>query len=221
MNLSGYCCAAALALVVTGLEQQTARPREQVIDLTTASTISSAGAVPESRQLTLTGSPIVSSPSPETRTIRVLPPQLDRADYRIGEPFFFDVSVQNTGSEVIQFPTLLDAGSVDRQMAGAAVAAISLSFKDEVLGLQSVSPQFLYGARDVPGSLVSVPPQGLVKIRAQGRWLLSSATGTPKPDQWPRSLQIQAMVAISGNGIPSMGETSRETVPVVLSLSKR
>jgi hypothetical protein len=214
-NLAGYRCALALGLL-TGLgSQQTVSPRERLIDLTVAPTISS-GAVPEARQLTPQVPAVGSSRSDETKRIRVLAPQLDRADYRLGESFFFDVLVENTGSEAIEFPTLLDPASVDRQMAGATVAAITLSFKDEILGLQAVSPQLLYGAREVPGSLIALPPHGVVRIRAQGQWLLIGATSPSRPDQWPRSLQIQALVSIGGNGITPALETSQEAAPVVL-----
>jgi hypothetical protein len=217
MNLAG-CCAVALGLVAAGLgPQPTAGAREHVIDLTTAPTISSGGGVPDERQLTPQVPPVVSQPlEPQARAIRVLRPQLDRADYRIGQPFFFDVIVENTGSVAIEFPTLLDGGSVDRQMPGAALVVVCLEFKDEILGLEAVGPQFLYGARDVPGSLIIVQPHEFVRIRAQARWLLIGGTGTPKPDRWPRPLEIDALVNVVGNGVRPIIETSRETVPVVL-----
>jgi hypothetical protein len=208
-------CAVALGLLTGFGPQPVGSSRERLIDLTVAATVSSR-AVPEARQLTPQMPAIGSPRSDQTKRIRVLAPQLDRADYRLGESFFFDVMVENTGSDALEFPSLLDPASVDRDMAGATMASITLSFKDEILGLQAVSPQVLYGARDVPGSLITVPPHGVVRIRALGQWFLIGATGPSRPDQWPRSLQIQALVSISGKGIAPALETSQESFPVVL-----
>jgi len=219
MKLAGYICTVVLLLSVHGsAAQPTPKPREHLIDLTNAAAVPS-GSVPAARQLSLQVPVAVSPHHPVASSIRVLPPQLDRAEYRLGDPFFFEVVIENVSSSPLEFPTLLDGSMIDRDMAGAAVASVVLTFDDKLLGRQTVSPQFLYGSRDVPGSLVAVEPHESLRIRVQGRWILSRATGTPKAEQWPRQLRVNAAIMVTGNGVVRVSGDSPAGSPVMLRIS--
>lgn len=92
----------------------------------------------------------------------------------------------------------------------------ALSFHDEVLGPQTVSLRALVGADQFAGSLIVVEPNDRVRIRAQGRWVMSRATGTLRKEQWPRPLQLKATVTLAGKGIMRIIDASKGTVPVLL-----
>jgi hypothetical protein len=211
-----------LGLLAGGAAPQQRPAREHVIDLTIAPAPGAATAMPGPRQLTLQVPFVASADVPRKQPpIRVSAPELERPDYRIGDPFVFEVVFQNVSDAPIAFPTLPDGSAVDREMPGAALAAVGLAFDDQILGHQVVSPQALYGANPIEGSLIAVQPGERVRIRARGTWILSRSTGTPYEPHWPRPLKVKASVMLVGNGVLYLQEQSNAVTPVQFGTKKQ
>jgi hypothetical protein len=212
MSTSLWAGVVTIALLGAGVPRppfQQKPAREHLIDLTVAPAAATGPAAPGIHQLTLRVP--IGGEAHEPRKpppIRLSAPELERPDYRIGDLFEFEVVFQNIGDVPIAFPTMPDGSAVDRDMPGAGLAAVALTFNDEILGGQIVGLQTLYGATEIEGSLISVQPGERLRIRARSTWNLSSATGTPYEPHWPRPLKVKALVRLVGNGVLRMSEQS-------------
>jgi hypothetical protein len=196
--------------------------REHLIDLTVAPAAARGPAAPGVRQLTGDVPIRVSTDVPrKAPPIRVSAPELERPDYRVGDPFEFEVVFQNIGDVPIAFPTLPDGSAVDREMPGAGLAWVALTFTDEILGRQIVGLQTLYGSNGIEGSLIAVQPGERVRIRARSTWILSSARGTPYEPHWPRQLKVKATVTLVGKDVLRLSEESNAVTPVQFGTMKR
>ncbi len=219
--MSGSLWAGVVTLGILAAAPQQKPAREHLLDLTVAPA-AEKGLAAVSRQLTLQVPIRADADVPrKAPAIQVSAPQLDRPDYRIGDPFEFEVVFQNIGDAPIAFPTLPDGSAVDRDAPGAGLASVALTFTDEVLGRQIVGLQTLYGAKGIEGSVISVQPGERVRIRARSTWILSRSTGTPYEPHWPRQLKVKATVTLVGKDVLRLSEESNAVTPVQFGTVKR
>ena len=220
MSASLWAGVVTIGILAAASQQKPAR--EHLIDLTVAAAAVTRPALPAIHQLTLQVPILVETDVPQKPPpIRVSAPELERPDYRVGDAFEFEVVFQNIGDVPIAFPTMPEGSAVDRNMPGAGLAAVALTFNDAILRGQIVGLQTLYGANEIQGSLISVQPGERVRIRARSTWHLSSATGTPYEPDWPRPLKVKAVVTLVGNGFLRMSEESNAITPVLFGTVKR
>jgi len=218
MKIRALSCALVAALVSVSAFAQAPQTRsEHVIDLVSVSSARTGSNRPHDLQVRSS----VSAHAPKDDDVRVMAPEFDRAEYRVGEPLFFDVVVKNVGEKPLKFPTTLDDSLADRGGPDTVTATVALTFVDAVLGRQTVAPQVLYGANDIPGSLIVVHPQETVRIHAPGVWLMSAARGTPNKSQWPRELQVKALLTVVRNGISESLGLSQTAAPITLRMATR
>lgn len=222
MTTSLWAAVVSLGILAAGVSPLQKPAREHLIDLTVAPPAGTAPSVPDVNRLTLQAAVGGVADAPRKQApIRISAPELDRPDYRIGDAVAFEVLFENVSDQPIAFPTMLDGSTVDRDMPGAAVASVALFFEDPILGGQMVSPQFLYGAREFAGSLITVQPGERARIRARGTWILSAATGTPHEPHWPRPLKVRAAVMLVAGGMLRISEHSNAVTPVLFGTNKR
>jgi len=69
--------------------------------------------------------------------------------------------------------------------------------------------------------LIVVQPQESVRIHAPGVWLMSAARGTPDKSQWPRQLQVKALLTVVRNGISESLGQSQTAAPITLRIGTR
>ena len=220
MSASLWAGVVTIGILAAAPQQKPAR--EHLIDLTVAAAAVTGAGVPAIHQLTLQVPVVVETHVPQKPPpIRVSAPELERPDYRAGDAFEFEVVFQNIGDVPIAFPTIPEGSAVHRDMPGAGLAAVSLTFNDAILGGQTVGLQTLYGANEIQKSLISVQPGERVRIRARSTWRLTSATGTPYEPHWPRPLKVKAVVTLVGNGFWRFFEESNATTPVLFGTVKR
>ena len=137
--MSASLWAGVVTLGILAAAPQQPPAREHLIDLTVAPAAATGPAAPGIHQLTLRVPIIAHADVPKKPPpIRVSAPELERPDYRIGDPFEFEVVFQNIGDVPIAFPTMPEGSAVDRDMPGAGLAAVALTFNDDILGGQIV-----------------------------------------------------------------------------------
>jgi hypothetical protein len=217
---------AILLLVTTaavmGATAAPQRPRPaatHVIDLLTRDANADEGNVPEAERLRLPfgrlGLVSHTPQRPQMLSLRLL--GLDRAAYRIGDPFIYAVLVTNTGQKSVAFPTSTDASLFSRTTPNAAGAFVNLRLDDPMFGMQLVGVQALYGAPNVPASLLLLRSNDSVEIRATGTWYLSSGFPQTPPQAWSRDLQVHGAVSLF---LTNEDETVLRSDPVHIQLRK-
>ncbi len=103
-------------------------------------------------------------------TLASIAPDLLRA----GDPFVYELLVENIGKNVVRMPWSPEQHLFSRRMRHASVASISLSpAKGTSQVIVSVA---LFGAEAVPGSLLGLAPGEKALIRAPGLWTLPDPT---------------------------------------------
>jgi hypothetical protein len=194
------CCmiVAVATLALASMGQPTRLPIEHDIDLVDVSTRGQVETVPSHRRLTPAFVESLTTDEASTKPLRLAAQllELEREAFSIGESSVYEIVLQNISTSPIKFPSLVGSGHVDRDMAGATVATISLRFEDEVLGRQIIGYRALYGADDVPGSLLIIRPGERLRLRARAQWLLTSAMRKPLQGRWERDLDVRALVQL-------------------------
>jgi hypothetical protein len=103
-------------------------------------------------------------------------------------------------------------------MKDARMASISLTLKDPVLGEQFIGLTLLYGADDVPGSLIVLKPGETVQIRARSVWLHSSGPRKRLEPGWVRETEVGAQVLF--DFVPDIEPIVRSTNRVAVSVAR-
>lgn len=209
------------AAVASGFVQVAPPVTEHVIDLVALKAAEgptdTTAAVPQHRRWNDHPQGMASHNAPRPAPPVILEaPLLDRSGYVIGDEFFFEVVVKNTGTKPMPFPTSLDGARVDREAPGAMMATIVLTFSDELWGRQLVGNQTLYGAEGLAGSLLVVRPGEQIRVRAKSQWFLTSGARKAVPDRWIRDLELHSTLMLSGPGKQSFITSSAATVLVQL-----
>lgn len=143
-------------------------------------------------------------------------PQFDRAVYSVGDAFIYELVLENAGTSALTFPSGIDDDYVARDMPGATLAVIGLSFVDKALGPQVLGTQILAGAEPLAGTLIVVQPGERVRIRAGGMWSMSRPSKSSTTDNWPRSFQVKATVQIVGYGLTHFVGESGQAASVLV-----
>jgi hypothetical protein len=121
-------------------------------------------------------------------TLFSISPLLQRA----GDPFVYEVIVENVGRKSVRIPWSPEQNLFSRRMRDARTATVSLS-------TASASPQLianvtLYGAEAVAGSLLDLAPGDKARIRAPGVWALPADAAVPALRMG--SIRVVAIVTI-------------------------
>jgi len=103
-------------------------------------------------------------------TLSSVAPQLQRA----GDPFVYEVIVENIGQQSVGIPWSPEHRLFSRRMREAKVADVSLS--TVAPNPQLIASVTLYGAEDVAGSLLNLAPGDRARIRAPGTWAMPADT---------------------------------------------
>ncbi len=127
---------------------------------------------------------------------------IDKASYQMGEEMIFDVVIKNVGQDVVVIPwsPYRDRVQPDDEThpAGYADANLGLVLSDKVVGEQVVFGPWLYGSDRVPSSLKRLRPGKTVRIRAAGRWALTSADASQVIlSRLPQSYSVRAIFSLS------------------------
>ena len=142
---------------------------------------------------------------------------LDRAQYEVGEPFVYTVLISNNGKETFAFPTFTDH-NFKKDTPDATGALVSLFIDDAILGLQTIGTQALFGAPEVPESLIKLKPGETLEVRASGKWFLQSPLRENSPLPWTRSLQVRGLVQFFSTR--TVMPPLKSSVPIDLMLRK-
>lgn len=223
MSLKAVAIIASLTVgVAPGVAQTTSR--EYYVDLVSAARTASlanegAPTVPSTRRFSGTEGPGVVSDAanPPGADVELQLSAIDRPGYQIGDVFFYEIVVKNNGRAAIRVPTAFDSARVARDMPGATMAVLALTFSDAILGSQTIGEQFLYGSDVVPNTSIILSPGERVRIRAQGRWFLGSGFGGRRMlGEWTRDIDVHAVLRVIGPGSEYVTASSTSAVRVQL-----
>jgi hypothetical protein len=214
MRVSGGARAFVVAVAMAWTSPAAAQETEHVLDLLRASEYAGdIDSVPAEERVTV---PIgVSSHDTEVAPpVRVRLLSIDAPAYLVGEELIYEMSVENVGTAPLIVPTSIDEAQFRRTMSRARSAEFSLSFDDAVMGHHSVGYVAVFGADDVPGSLITLRPGDRIRVRAMGRWWGGGAI-LPGSDNWTSSnLQLYATVKLHHYGMPYKPAVSENRLPV-------
>lgn len=94
----------------------------------------------------------------------------DAATYRFGDSFVYDLLLENIGAVPFDFPQSLQQSSFRRGMAAARAAKLTLYFVDTAGSHIFIGSPDVFGASDVPGSLLRLEPGQSVVVRLRAQW---------------------------------------------------
>jgi hypothetical protein len=141
---------------------------------------------------------------------------LDRTSYAMGEPVTFDLLLKHRGPVPIAFPASDEGERFGATMKNARIASISLTLNDPVLSEQFIGLTLLYGADDVPGSLILLKPGETIQIRARSVWSHSKEPPKRLEPDWVRETEVGAQVIF--DFIPDIEQIVRSTNRVAVYL---
>ena len=192
-----YASLIVLVAVVVCVERTSAQPTEHFLDLLTVPHVAGSlvplerGSVAPDQRLGPGGLALpthVEGPmSPFTFSVRLA--RLDRGTYASRDPFVYELELRNIGGTPVQFPWSVDASLFDMRVAGGTVAVVSLIDADNKSPKRTITGFMLFGAPSVPGSLETIDPGELVRIRVPSDWM----------DATEHVVQLRARVIFSLN----------------------
>lgn len=220
----------ALAVVVVTLQQTKAgtkkqeKPDENFLDLTRH-----ASAAPEAmHEEQVASGTIEAGGGPGMRRaelpLRVTLLSLDRESYMLGETGFFEIALENIGSEVVNIPWSPDSSigvpSQERAVPGNSHAVISLLIGRTPADGKIVDVFGLYGSEFVHGSLKRLEPGQKVRIRVPFAWRFFEEEAPAQLLKHPAQRQnVRAQIFLNSNRITHAPAVSANNL--VVKLEKR
>lgn len=138
----------------------------------------------------------------------------DRSDYRLADPFTYEVTLRYVGSAELKFPISGKKHLFRQNMSGLRQATTSIEFEDAEWKHQIVYIRPLYGSDEVAGSLLTLTANQTIRIRAEGRWRLSAAN--PPPPTWAGSVFPFAALQVRYTPVGYRGSRSGTTSTIYL-----
>jgi hypothetical protein len=110
-------------------------------------------------------------------------------EYRVGEPFAYELMVENIGSAAIVLPWLPQDSLLDRPVEQLVMARIALEATDAAGKTLNFAPGHLEGSPEVPNSTITLQPRDRATIRIEGRMQTTlEPTGELTPTEYPLRL---------------------------------
>ena len=114
--------------------------------------------------------------------------QFNQVSYTVGDEFIVEVSLRYLGTEQIFFPISTEAHLFRKSMPNLRVITLGVAFKHEGVGRRVQVAETLFGADEIPGSLIQIEPNGIVRIRTSGKWGMPTQV-LPATITWPLTVK--------------------------------
>ena len=139
----------------------------------------------------------------------------DRSSYNLGEEFFYEATLRYIGQPPISFPISAEIHHFRKSMPSLRVGTLAVSFAHPDTGHQIQIVDNLFGAETVPGSLITLTFNQVVRVRGKGIWQIRLQNPIAE-GVWPAN--VNAAMQFNMDGLaPIFSQLRSPSVAITLS----